>query len=51
MTDEAPATNRQYCEVDIGHRPCLPLPVCPPTGGATAQGEDLVYETIPGETN
>ena len=30
--------NSQYSVIDLGHRPCLPLPV--------AQNEELVYETV-----
>ena len=37
-----------YCEVDIGHRACLPLPISPPTSETTAE-KDLVYDIIPGQ--
>ena len=38
-----------YCEVNIGHRPCLPLPIRPPTSETTAEMKDLVYDIIPGQ--
>ena len=38
--------NSQYSVIDVGHRPCLPLPVGPPTVRPTAQNEELVYETV-----
>ena len=38
-----------YCVVDIGHRPCFPLPISPPTSETTAEKKDLVYDIIPGE--
>ena len=38
-----------YCEVNIGHRPCLPLPISPPTSETTAEMKDLVYDIIPGQ--
>ena len=40
------ATAGPYCMVDVDHRPCLPLPISPPTSEAV---NEPVYDIVPGE--